>query len=146
MAKKPRILFISENGYCRAQMAEGFARYLAGSLVEVESTGTNGSTTTDPYCQWAMNEAGIDLAVLAMEPLSRKDLSSYSHIVFLGEGEHDKLARIPSTAHTSRWELPDPAKVRAQPLDAIKAYRAIRNEVERRVRKLLTEALERQPS
>ena len=29
MAKKPRILFISENGYCRAQMAEGFARYLA---------------------------------------------------------------------------------------------------------------------
>lgn len=145
MAKKPRILFISGNGYCRAQMAEGFARYLAGSLVQVESTGTDGGTT-DPYCQWAMNEAGIDLAVLETEPLSRKNLASYSHIVILGEDEHEKLERIPSTVHTSRWELPDPAKVRAQPLDLIKAYRGVRNEVERRVRKLLAEALERQPS
>lgn len=145
MAKKPRILFISENGYGRAQMAEGFARYLAGSLVEVESAGADGGTA-DPYFQWAMNEAGIDLALLDVEPLSKKDLSSYTHVVILGEEIDDQFGNIPSTVRTAHWRLPDPAKVRAQPLDLIKAYRVVRREVERRVRMLLTETLERQPS
>lgn len=146
MAKKPRILFISENGHCRAQMAEGFARYLAGSLVEVESTGTGGVDTADSYCHWAMNEAGVDLALLEVEPLSRKDLSSYSHVVVLGDAESEVPGQIPSTVRTMRWQLPDPARVRAQPLDLIKAYRAVRNDVERRVKSLLSEVLERQPS
>ncbi|MFZ0427082.1 MAG: hypothetical protein WAO20_03115 [Acidobacteriota bacterium] len=145
MAKKPRILFISENDCCRALMAEGFTRYLAGSLVDVESTGTTGDPM-DPYCQWAMNEVGIDLGVLETEPLSSKDLGSFSRVVILGEGDERKIGQIASTTNTTVWKLPDPAKVRARPLELIKAYRAVRNEVERRVRTLLSETLERQPS
>jgi arsenate reductase (thioredoxin) len=136
MAKRPRILFVSGNGPCRAQMAEGFARYLAGDLVQVETAGS-GDSALDTYGAWAMNEAGIDIALLDVPPLDSKDLTSYTHIVTLG----DEAAPSVEGVRIDRWRVPDPSIVRAKPLDRIQAYRVVRNDIERRVKRLLSEAL-----
>ncbi len=145
MATKPRILFVSAGAPCRGFMAEGFARYLAGTLVEAETASQN-PETVDTYCRWAMNEAGIDTSYLTAEPLSRKNLSGFSHVVAIGDGSFPELSNVPSGVQLEEWKIPDPTRVRAQPLELIRAYRAIRNEVERHVKTLLTNALGRKPS
>ena len=144
MAKKPHILFFSANGPCRAQMAEGFARYLAGDLVQVE-TAASGDSALDTYCAWAMNEAGIDILWREAAPVDSRDSSSYTHIVALGDEAAPTLDSALGSVRIDRWRVPDPSIVRAKPLERIQAYRMVRNDIERRVKKLLLEALGRTP-
>lgn len=140
MAKKPRILYVTANGSCRGQMAEGFTRFMAGSMVEVETANLQ-EGATHPYCQWAMNEAGIDISILSPEPFASKDLNSYTHIVNLAQEANPELNNLPKTVQVDHWSLPDPASVRARPLELIKVFRAVRNEIEKQVKKLLERAL-----
>jgi arsenate reductase len=140
MAKKARILFVCTDGLARCQMAEGFARYYAGANVVVDST-SSGDQSVNPYCQWAMNEAGIDVTHLTASPLKNKDLSSFSHVVTLSGEAEENLASVPSGVQLEHWRLPDPTKVRGSPQDLIKTFRAVRNATEKKVKDLLTRVL-----
>lgn len=123
-------------------MAEGFIRSLAGSMVDVETAGPFESAI-DPYCQWAMNEVGVDLSVLSAEPVDRKNLGAFTHLVLVGEGAAARLgSEPPAGVVVIEWTLPDPGLVRAQPRERIIVYRAVRNRIERRVKALLAELLE----
>jgi arsenate reductase len=121
-------------------MAEGFARYFGGSRVLAESAGTVAGAM-DPYCQWAMNEAGIDIAVQAPDLLKDKDLSFYDHIVAMSTGTNEESLGLPESASIHRWEIPDPADVRSGPEDEIKVFRAVRNQIEKHVKDLLATLL-----
>jgi arsenate reductase len=117
-------------------MAEGFARYYGGARIEVESAGTEVGSV-DPYCQWAMNEAGIDISLQSPEIMENKDLGSYDRIVAVG-GEVPSLS---SSLAVESWDIPDPATGRTGPQDVIKAFRALRNQIETKVKNLLAELL-----
>jgi arsenate reductase len=117
-------------------MAEGFATYYGGAQIIVESAGT-ATASIDPFCQWAMNEAGIDIALQSPETLEDKDLGSYDRIIALG-GEVPSLS---STSQVEHWEIPDPAAVRSGAQGRIQSYRAVRNQIETKVKKLLAELL-----
>lgn len=121
----------------RSLMAEGFVRYYAGARITVESAGT-AMTAPDPYCQWAMNEAGIDISLQSPELLKRKDLSSYDRVVAVG----GDLPSLSATAGVEHWDIPDPLLVRSRPPELIRAFRAVRNQIETQVRKLLTDLLQ----
>jgi arsenate reductase len=140
MAVKVRILFVSSNGGSLAFMAEGFARYFAGSKVVVESAAPV-SPELNPYCQWAMNETGIDVSNQSIELLEDKDLSSFTHLITLDKEASESLTTLPATLEVEHWDLPDPEKVRTRPAERIMAFRALRNELERRIRRLLDKTL-----
>jgi protein-tyrosine-phosphatase len=120
----------------RSLMAEGFASYYGGARLIVESAGTV-SVSVDPYCQWAMNEVGIDISLQSPEMLQDKDLSLYDRIIAMGGG----LPSLSSKPTVERWEIPDPASVRSGPQEMIKSFRAVRNQIETRVKRLLVELL-----
>lgn len=140
MGNKARILFVCTDGLARCQMAEGFARYYAGATVTVESA-SSGDQSANPYCHWAMNEAGIDVTHLKASPLENTDLSGFSHVVTLSGEAEENLASVPSGVQVEHWRLPDPTKVRGNPQDLIKTFRAVRNATERKVKDLLTRVL-----
>lgn len=140
MGKKSRILFVCTDGLPRCQMAEGFTRYYAGAKVSVSSA-TSGELSSNAYCLWAMNEAGIDVSHLTGAPLESLDLSGFSHIVTLSAEDEQKLASMPSGVHLEHWRLPDPTKVRGNPQDLIKTFRAVRNATEKKVKDLLNRLL-----
>jgi protein-tyrosine-phosphatase len=117
-------------------MAEGFARYYGGARIAVESAGT-AVFSVDPYCQWAMNEAGIDISLQSPELLANKDLGSFDHVVAVG-GEIPSLS---SDSAVECWEIPDPLARRSGPQGPIKAFRAVRNQIEVKVKNLLNEIL-----
>ncbi len=140
MAQRPRILYVVGGSCCRGLMAEGLTRYLAGQMVEVETAGPF-EATLDPYCQWAMNEAGIDISLIQVEPLDRKHLGNFTHVIALDREAEACLAEL-SARPSAVWLLPDPAAVRAAPAERIRAYRAVRNHLEERIKELLKEALQ----
>jgi len=113
-------------------MAEGFARYYGGARIAVESAGT-AAAPVDPYCQWAMNEAGIDIALQSPELLEEKEQDVYDRIIVLG-GELPSLSSRDSVEH---WDIPDPARVRSNPQELITSFRAVRNQIEVQVKNLL---------
>ena len=140
MGKKARILFVCTDGLARCQMAEGFTRYYAGANVGVDSA-ASGDQSANPFCQWAMNEAGVDVSHLAASPLESWDLSSFSHVVTLSEETEGDLASVPGGVQVEHWRLPDPTRVRGNPQDLIKTFRAVRNATEKKVKDLLTRVL-----
>lgn len=140
MAKKPRFLFVCENSPSNCQMAEGFVRFYGGASVSVESAGPE-VDAVNPYCQWAMNETGVDVSFISTSPLETKNLSSYSHIVTLCGEAREKLGSLSGAVKVDHWEIPNPAQIRGKPADIIGAFRAIRNQIETRVKGLLSQAL-----
>ena len=57
-----RIVFVCVENSCRSQMAEGFARMLAGPNVEIYSAGSRPSGVVNPKAIASMREIGYDLA------------------------------------------------------------------------------------
>lgn len=95
------------------------------------------------YATWAMNEAGIDISDQTSDSLEQKDVGSFGRVVTLCGDARDKCPPLPQNVASVHWELPDPAGVRGRPEDIIKSFRIIRNEIEKRVKELLTEILEK---
>ena len=122
-------------------MAEGFARYYGGDDVNADSAGTH-PVGINAYAKWAMNEAGIDISDQTSDPLEQKNLPQYDHIITLCGDARDNCPTLPSDANVEHWNLPDPAAVRGRPQDVINSFRAIRNEIEKRVKQLLTGILQ----
>jgi arsenate reductase len=59
MAKK-KILFLCTGNSCRSQMAEGWARAIAGDVIEATSAGVE-PHGMNPVAVKAMAEAGVDI-------------------------------------------------------------------------------------
>ena len=125
-----RILFLCVHNAGRSQMAAGFARSLGGPNVEIFSAGSSPSETLNPAVVEAMRERGIDISHEAPRRLTEEMGRLADDIVTMGCG--DACPVYPGKRYLD-WELSDPAH---QPLATV---RAIRDEIEGRVRDLLKE-------
>jgi arsenate reductase (thioredoxin) len=108
-------------------MAEGWTRALGGEGFVAESAGIE-AHGKNPRAIAVMAEAGVD----AM--LRRAD------VVVTVCGHADEVCpALPPEVRKLHWPLSDPAKARGSEDEIMAAFRATRDEVERRVRTLLTE-------
>jgi arsenate reductase len=137
MAKKAQILYLCGDNSAFAMMAEGFTRYYGGLGIGVCSVVTD-LKETNPYCAWAMNETGIDIADIKPRSDSPKDLSEFTHIISIGTRE-DSV----SSGGQEIWEIPSPEKVRGRPEEVILAFRSVRNQIETKVKQLLTKIFQK---
>jgi arsenate reductase len=137
MAKKAQILYLCSGNSVLALMAEGFTRYYGGLGIGVSSV-VKGTKDIHPYCSWAMNETGIDIADIKLQSENPKDMSSYTHIISL-----DSAEGTANTAKQESWGLPYPDKVRGRPEEVILAFRSVRNQIEIKVKDLLTQIFEK---
>jgi len=142
MAKKAQILYLCNESSVLALMAEGFTRYYGGTGIGVKSV-VQGSMEIHPYCTWAMNETGIDIADIKLQNTQPQALDSFTHIVSLGSTENGLPDGIPANVHRESWELPDPVIVRGRPDEVILAFRSVRNQIEKSVKGLLTKIFEK---
>lgn len=140
MAKKPKILFVCTGNSARSQMAEGFVRYYASDKVRPDSAGTN-PKGLNPLAVWVMNEAGVDIKHQTSDDLSEKNLSEFGHVVTLCGDARDLCPPLPDGSKSEHWPLTDPARFRGTVQERREAFRLSRNEIERRVKRLLQEVL-----
>ena len=110
-------------------MAQGFARALAGDRVAAWSAGSRPADRIHPRAVELMAERGIDLSSQSPKGLSElPEVEAWDTVVTLGCG--DDCPAIPSRQRID-WDLPNPRDM-ADP-----EFRAVRDEIDRRVRQLL---------
>ncbi|GAA1041037.1 MULTISPECIES: arsenate reductase ArsC [Streptomyces] len=130
LAPTPSVLFVCVHNAGRSQMAAAFLTHLAGDHVQVRSAGSAPADTVNPAVVAAMAESGIDISAEIPKVLTAEAVQSSDVVITMGCG--DTCPVFPGKRYLD-WQLPDPAG------QGVEAVRPIRDEIERRVRNLLTE-------
>ncbi|MBM9510585.1 arsenate reductase ArsC [Streptomyces sp. KK5PA1] len=111
-------------------MAAAFLTHLAGDRVEVRSAGSTPADEVNPAVVEAMSEAGIDISAETPKVLTVEAVQASDVVITMGCG--DACPVFPGKTYLD-WQLDDPAG------RGVEAVRPIRDEIERRVRDLITE-------
>lgn len=117
-------------------MAEGFARAFGGGAVEARSAGLE-PKGLNPAALRAMAEIGIDISSQRSKPLTESDLAWADVVVTLCGDARDRCPVLPPRTRALHWPLPDPAAVTGAPEEVMGAFRAVRDRIEREVRRLV---------
>ena len=137
--ERPLVYFICPRNACRSQMAEGFARALAGDRCEIRSGGLR-PTRLDPRAVMVMLEAGVDIAAQRAKPVDPACLRRAAAAISLCGDPQDLCPVVPPPTRHLHWEVPDPACAEGTDAEALEAFRRVRNAIYRRVSALLEEA------
>jgi arsenate reductase (thioredoxin) len=126
----PAVLFLCVHNAGRSQMALGWFEHLAEGRAIAFSGGSEPADAVNPVAVAAMAEVGIDIAGRTPRRWSDSDLEAADVVVTMGCG--DTCPYVPGKRYED-WKVDDPAG------QAIEAVSRIRDEIERRIRRLLDE-------
>ena len=129
---KPEVLFVCVHNAGRSQMAAALLDHLAQGRVLVRSAGSTPADEINPAVVAAMAELGLDLSKEYPKPLTTEAVEGSDVVITMGCG--DACPVFPGKRYLD-WDLDDPA---GRSVDEV---RAIRDEIDLRVRGLLTELL-----
>jgi protein-tyrosine-phosphatase len=133
MAEPVRLLFVCVGNSCRSQMAEGFARALAGGRVEAHSAGSRPAGYVHPQAIRLMAERGIDISGQDSKGITELPAGvTWDYVVTMGCG--DACPFLPAR-HRLDWDLPDPVALPEA------EFRSVRDRIERLVTELVRAAV-----
>jgi arsenate reductase (thioredoxin) len=130
MADKPTVLFVCVHNAGRSQMAAGYLTHLADDAVTVLSAGSEPADRVNPVAVEVMAEEGIDITSASPRILTTEAVQQSDVVITMGCG--DTCPIFPGRRYED-WELDDPAG------QGIEAVRPIRDDIKRRIEKLVTE-------
>jgi protein-tyrosine-phosphatase len=126
----PEVLFVCVHNAGRSQMAAALLDHHASGRVLVRSAGSAPAAQVNPAVVEVMFELGIDISQEIPTKLLTDDVAASDVVITMGCG--DACPIFPGKRYED-WQLTDPAG--KSPDDV----RPVRDEIERRVRKLLAE-------
>jgi len=126
--KRPRVVFACVHNAGRSQMAAALFNRHSRGRIWAESAGTQPATHVHPEVIEVMREIGIDLTGAKPRLLTTELAAGAIRVVTMGCAEECPVVSAPM----EDWGLQDPA---GQSIDAV---RAIRDDIDRRVRSLLS--------
>jgi len=127
-----RILFVCVENAGRSQMAEAFANHYGKGKIIASSAGVRLAERINPIVVGIMKEKGIDISSNKPKLLSPKTVEDADQVVTMGCSV-EKLCPAPLFKKSTDWNLEDP---KGKPLEKI---REIRDEIEKKVKILITE-------
>ena len=129
---RPEVLFVCVHNAGRSQMAAALLAHHAAGTVRVRSAGSAPAHTINPAVREVMTELGIDLSHEVPTKLTTDDVDAADVVITMGCG--DACPIFPGKRYLD-WELTDPA---GKNVDDV---RPIRDDIDRRVRRLLSELI-----
>ena len=126
------VLFVCVHNAGRSQMAAGLLKLRSEGRIQVRSAGSAPAEEINPYAVVALEELGVDMGEAFPKPLADEVVRAADIVVTMGCG--DACPIYPGKRYED-WELDDPA---GQDLETV---RRIRDELDRRVQKLISELL-----
>ena len=125
---RPTVLFLCTHNAGRSQMAMGFFVHHAGDAAVAWSGGSEPGDRVNPAAVAAMKERGIDISGEYPKPWTDEIVRAADVVITMGCG--DACPVFPGKRY-EEWTLHDPAGLE------VAAVRPIRDEIERRVLRLL---------
>lgn len=130
------VLFVCVHNAGRSQMAAALLDHHAAGRVRVRSAGSTPADKINPAVVTVLTEIGIDLTREFPKPLTEDAVHAADVVITMGCG--DTCPVYPGKRYLD-WDVPDPAGLAAEEV------RAIRDEIDQRVRHLLSD-LSQQPT
>lgn len=127
-----KILFVCLENAGRSQMAEAFMNHLGTGRIEASSAGTMPIDHIHSNVVEAMKEKGIDLSGKTPKLINTKMIQEADRVIVMGCGA-EGFCPAHLLDRVTDWEIEDP---KDKPIGKV---RQIRDEVERRVNKLIKE-------
>ena len=133
MKEKLKILFLCTGNSCRSQMAEGWARYLKGDVIEPYSAGIE-PRGLDPYALQVMEETGVDISKQTSKHV--KDLLNipFDYVITVCDQANETCPIFPGKVKRMHVGFDDPPRLTVNlPSEEAKlgVYRRVREEIKR---------------
>jgi arsenate reductase len=131
MPEKIKILFLCTGNSCRSQMAEGWARYIKGDVLEPYSAGieTHGM---NPLAVKAMAEAGVDISGQRSKNVSELVDVPFDYVITVCSSANESCPVFPGKAKVVHVGFDDPPKLARNAKseqEALGCYRRVRDEI-----------------
>ena len=128
------VLFACTFNSVRSPMAAAIMRHLFGRFVYVDSVGARAGEL-DALAVEAMDEIGIELGKHKPKSFDEFEDTSFDLVVTLSPEAHHKAMELTRTsaARVEYWPTMDPTAVEGSRDQRLAAYRAVRDELERRI-------------
>lgn len=122
---RSKVLFLSKENACRAQMAAAFTQYLAGERIESFCAGTAPAPKVDPNVEIIMQEKGIDMAF--RRPKSIQEVLTAAVPDLVVSMDDDMAKTVCPEVERQIWKLPQTDKKSTDFMSNL------RDEIERKV-------------
>lgn len=133
-----RLLFVCSGNRARSQVAEGWARRLAPAGVEIWSAGTKPHPDgIHPLVAEVMRERGVETRGQRSKSLAEVPAEMDYVITLCAEADAD-CPTLPARRQRLAWHLPDPGGAPGGEEGLRRAFRELRDEIERRMRALFS--------
>jgi protein-tyrosine-phosphatase len=129
--EQPEVLFVCVHNAGRSQMAAGLVSLRSNGAVHVRSAGSAPGEHVNPLAVEAMAEIGVDLDEAFPKPLTDEVVRAADVVITMGCG--DACPIYPGKRYED-WVVGDPAEA-----ESLGEVRAIREEIDVRVRRLVAE-------
>ena len=142
-ARPQAVLFACGMNSVRSPMAAGLFKQMIGRTSYVASAGVN-KDELDPFAVVAMNEIGLDIAKhrpMTFDELEDWEGLNFDLIISLSPEAHHKALELTRTlaADVEYWPTPDPTPTEGSREQRLEAYRAVRDQLARRIRERFSE-------
>lgn len=129
------VLFVCRQNVVRSPMAAAIARHLFPQSMYVRSAGVRPGDP-DPFTVAVMAEIGIDLSKHRPKALEDLDDMNFDVVVTLAPEAHHKVLDLSRTEalDVEYWPIIDPTATMGSRSQILDAYRAVRDELEKRIR------------
>jgi protein-tyrosine-phosphatase len=129
--EQPEVLFVCVHNAGRSQMAAGLVSLRSSGAVHVRSAGSEPGEQVNPLVVDAMAEIGVNLDEAFPKPLTDEVVRAADVVITMGCG--DACPIYPGKRYED-WVVGDPAET-----ELLDDVRAIRDEIDVRVQRLVTE-------
>ncbi len=130
MSSTPTVLFVCVHNAGRSQMAAALLEHHAQGRVHVRSAGSTPANAVNPAVVAVMAEIGVDLTKQVPKLLTTDAVHAADVVITMGCGD---ACPVFAGKRYLDWDLTDPAGL------GVDGIRPIRDDIDRRVRALLTE-------
>jgi len=129
--EKKKILFLCTGNSCRSQMAEGWARYLKGDVLEPYSAGIE-VHGLNPYAVKVMKEVGVDISHHRSKHVKELFHIPFDYVVTVCDHANETCPVFPGRVKRLHVGFDDPPRLAAtlsSEEEKLAVYRRVRDEI-----------------
>jgi arsenate reductase len=128
---KINVLFLCTGNSCRSQMAEGFARYFKGNVIDAYAACLEAHGLGD-FAVRVMKEIGIDISRQQSKRVDDLDTKHFDYVITVCGHADEHCPLFPGTTRVVHRGFDDPPKLAeslATEEEKLACYRRIRDEI-----------------
>jgi arsenate reductase len=134
-----RVLFVCAANSARSQMAEALLRKHAGARFEAYSAGID-PDEINPLTVRVLNEIGIDASGLWAKSVELfRGKMHFDYVITVCGNAEERCPVFPAVTARLHWPVDDPATASGSEEERLARFRAVRDEIEKRIRAWLQE-------